>query len=255
MTGRKRAPGNGEPVGTLDGTFDGYALPHGRYRARRTRGPRYFLTLGVWVLCLVAAMLILTLIDARVANVPTRYVCPPDCGSPPTGLPVATNPRFTAPDGSFSVSYPVAGAAYNVTTDANGVTAELTAGDGGTLRLFSQPAEGRNARQVVEQFMQGAFPNTVTAYELPNATVGYHLGYGVVGDFQPLGSANRADATRVIVVAAIKNDLALIAAAAGPFREFAPGNGPGPPSPANLQIAQDMGKYVNSFFWRGDPPR
>ncbi|HPY22989.1 MAG: hypothetical protein QG655_2685 [Actinomycetota bacterium] len=241
-------------VGPED-TFDGYALPHGRYRARRSRGPKYFVTLGVWVLSLVAAMLVLTLIDTQVANVPTRYVCPPDCGSPPTGLPVATNPRFTAPDGSFSVSYPVAGAAYEVTTDDNGVTALWTAGDGGTLRLFSQPAQGRNARQVVEQFMQGAFPNAVTSYELPNATVGYHLGYGVVADFQPLGTANRADATRVIVVAAIKNDLALIAAAAGPFREFAPGNGPGPPSPANLQIAQDMGKYVNSFFWRGDPPR
>ena len=28
-----------------------------------------------------------------------------------------------------------------------------------------------------------------------------------------------------------------------------------PIPPANLQIAQDMGKYVNSFMWRGDPPR
>jgi len=45
------------------------------------------------------------------------------------------------------------------------------------------------------------------------------------------------------------------AAAAGPFREFTPNFGPGPPSPANLQVAQDMGKYVNSFAWRGDPPR
>lgn len=251
MNIRQRIPRAGDP----EGTFDGYALPHGRYRARRSHGPKYFVTLGVWVLALVTAMLVLTLIDTEVANVPTRYVCPPDCGSPPTGLPVATNPRFTAADGSFSVSYPVAGAAYEVTTDANGVTAEWIAGDGGTLRLFSQPAQGRNARQVVEQFMADAFPNTVVAYELPNATVGYQLGYGVVGDFEPLGSANRADATRVIVVAAIKNDLALIAAAAGPFREFAPGVGPGPPSPANLQIAQDMGKYVNSFVWRGDPPR
>jgi hypothetical protein len=43
--------------------------------------------------------------------------------------------------------------------------------------------------------------------------------------------------------------------AAGPYRQFTPTFGPGPPSPANLQIAQDMGKYVNSFTWRGDPPR
>ena len=60
------------------------------------------------------------------------------------------------------------------------------------------------------------------AYELPNATVGYHLGYGVVADFQPLGVANRTDQLRVIVIAAVKNDLALIAAADGPFREFTP---------------------------------
>ncbi len=241
------------PPGPED--FDGYALPHGRYRARRSGGPKYVATLGAWVVGLMAALMILTLIDTQVVDVPTRYVCPPDCGRPPTGLPVAVNPRFTAPDGSFSVSYPVPGAAYEVTTEADGVTAEWTAGDGGTLRLFSRPAQGRDSKQVVEQLMGVAFPNSVTAYPLPNATVGYHTGYGEVADFQPPGSSNVEDAIRVIVVAAIKNDLALIALAAGPYREFTPAFGPGPPSPANLQIAQDMGKYVNSFAWRGDPPR
>ena len=244
-----------QPRPVDDETFDGYALPHERYRARHSRGPRYILTLGMWVIALVAAMMVLTLIDTKVVDVPTRYVCPPDCGRPPTGLPVATNPRFTAPDGSFSVSYPAPGAAYDVSIEPDGVTAEWTAGDGGTLRLFSRPASGRNSRQVLEQIMADAFPNAVTSYELPNATVGYHTGYGVAADFHPLGSANVADTLRVIAIAAVKNDLALIAVAAGPFREFTPGFGPGPPSPASLEIAQDMGKYVNSFAWRGDPPR
>ncbi len=241
------------PPGPED--FDGYALPHGRYRAQRSRGPKYVLTLGVWVIGLVSALMLLTLIDSQVVDVPTRYVCPPDCGRPPTGLPVAINPRFTAPDGSFSVSYPAPGAAYDVTTQPDGVTAEWTAGDGGTLRLFSMPAAGLDSEQVVEQVMEAAFPNSVKSYGLPNATVGYHTGYGAVSDFQPPGSSNVEDAIRVIAVAAIKNDLALVAVAAGPFREFTPAFGPGPPSPANLQIAQDMGKYVNSFAWRGDPPR
>ena len=53
------------------------------------------------------------------------------------------NPRFTAADGSFSVSYPAEGAAYKVTTSDRGVTADLLAGDGGTMRLFSVPAAGR----------------------------------------------------------------------------------------------------------------
>ena len=243
-----------ESVGARTDSFEGYAVPPGLYSALRARGPKYFATLGIWILVLMAGMMILALVDTRVPDVPTRYVCPPDCGRPPTGLPVATNPRFTAPGGEFSVSYPAPGAAYTVTTEPNGVTAEWTAGDGGILRLFSQPAEGRNSKQIAEQLLQAGFPDARTAYQLPNATVGFHVGYGEVADFQPLGFAG-TDPLRIIIIVAIKNDLALIAAAEGPLRVFTPSFGPGPPSPANLQIAQDMGKYVNSFTWRGDPPR
>lgn len=235
--------------------FEGYAVPRSRYTADPDRGPKYFVTLGVWAIILAVGLMALSLVDVRVPDLPTRYVCPPDCGRPPTGLPVATNPRFTAPDGSFSVSYPTPGAAYDVVLEPDGVTAELNAGDGGTLRLFSQPAQGRDARQVAGELMRDAFPDAKVAYELPNAMVGYQPGYGVAADFQPLAASSQSDLLRVIVVVAVKNDLALVAAAVGPFRQFTPSSGPGPPSPANLQIAQDMGKYVNSFSWRGDSPR
>lgn len=235
--------------------FEGYAVPPGRYTADPGRGPRYVVTLGLWAVVLAIGLMVLSFVDSRVSDVPSRYVCPPDCGRPPTGLPVATNPRFTAADGSFSVSYPTPGAAYDVTLESAGVTAVLTAGDGGTLRLFSQPAQGRDAEQIARSLMQDGFPDARVAYELPNATVGYRTGYGEVADFQPLAASSKSDLLRVIIVVAVKNDLALIAAASGPFRQFTPTDGPGPPSPANLQIAQDMGKYVNSFSWRGDPPR
>ena len=56
-------------------------------------------------------------------------------------------------------------------------------------------------------------------------------------------------------MAAVKDDLALIAVAEGPFRRFTPDFGPGPPSGANLEIAMDMAKYVESFSWKGDPVR
>lgn len=236
-------------------SFEGYAVPPGRYTADPGRGPRYFLTLGVWALILATGLMVLSIVDGQVSDVPSRYICPPDCGRPPTGLPVATNPRFTSADSAFSVSYPAPSAAYDVSLEANGVTATLTVGDGGTLQLFSQPAEGRNAEQIAASLMQDGFPDAVIVYELPNATVGYQPGYGVVANFQPLAASNQSDLLRVIVIVAVKNDLALVAAAVGPFRQFTPSVGPGPPSPANLQIAQDMGKYVNSFSWRGDPPR
>ena len=242
-------------TGAQQDSFEGYAVPPGRYTATRARGPRYLLTLGLWVLTLVAVMMTLAIVDQRVPDVPTRYVCPPDCGRPPTGQPVATNPRFTAADGSFSVSYPAPGAAYTVTTGDDGVTATWNAGDGGTLRLFSQPAAGRDAATIAGELLDDAFPGAEKAYELPNATVGYQLGYGEVADFRPMTGGSETERIRVIIIVAIKNDLALIAVAAGPFRRFTPSFGPGPPSPANLQVAQDMGKYVNSFTWRGDPAR
>lgn len=217
---------------------------------RGARGPKYFITLGLWVIGLMTALLLLTFIDSRVTDTPI-YACPPDCGRPPTGLPVSVNPVFTAASGEFSVSHPAPGAAYAVSTEPNGVTARFRVGDGGTLRLFGEPAAGRDAVGIVQQVLAESFPDSVIAYELPNATVGFQNGYGVVADFTQPGAAPM----RVIAIAAVKNDLALVAVASGPFRQFTPEFGPGPPSAANLQIAQEMGRYVNSFSWRGDPPR
>ena len=53
-------------------------------------------------------------------------------------------------------------------------------------------------------------------------------------------------------MAAVKHDYALVAAAVGPYHEFSPDYGTGHPSGANLELAMDMGKYVNSFRWAGD---
>jgi hypothetical protein len=85
--------------------------------------------------------------------------------------------------------------------------------------------------------------------------VGYQLGYGEVADDYPQDSAGRYTRLRLLVMVAVKNQIALIAAAVGPYHEFSPDFGSGHPSGANLQLALDMGKYVNSFTWRGDPPR
>jgi hypothetical protein len=84
--------------------------------------------------------------------------------------------------------------------------------------------------------------------------VGYQLGYGVVANVQKPGLSARFD-LRVVVMAAVKNDLALVAVAEGPFRRFSKDFGPGPPSSANLELAMRMAKYVESFSWKGDPPR
>jgi hypothetical protein len=184
-----------------------------------------------------------------------HYMCPPECGHPPTGTPVMSLPRFQAPNGAFSVSYPAAGSAYTISTETEGVTATFTGGDGGVMQLYSEPANGRSVRDIARAAVRKSYPDATFAYEIPNAMVGYQPGYGEVADDWPQGASAAYRRIRIIVMTAVKNDVALIAFATGPYRAFGPDSGPGIPSGANLQLAQDMGKYVNSFQWNGDPVR
>jgi hypothetical protein len=235
--------------------FPGYSLPQRSYSAapvRYTALRRLVLFFGAVLAALVAATAAVAVLTAK----PTaRYSCPPDCGRPPTGIPVQANPRFVASDDGFSVSYPSPGAAYDITLEDDGVTAVYTGGDGGTMELFGVPSQGRSAEQVVDDLLAEKQPDATVAYVLPNATVGYQLGYGVVLDVYPKSGSGGSSRTRIVVLAATKNDLTLIGAAVGPYHEFGPGDGPGPPSGANLELAEDLGKYVNSFLWKGDPQR
>ncbi len=241
---------------TPDGAaLPGYSTTPGTYTAPPLHRTSYVRLLRTWGVAVVAVAVALVGLSMIIHKPPARYVCPPDCGHPPTGEPVAVNPRFTAPDGSFSVSHPAPSAAYKIATNANGVRADFLGGDGGTMQLISQPANGRTAEEIAKGLVKETFPDTKTAYEIPNAMVGYAPGYGLVADCWPQGANSNYMRMRVIVMVAVKNDLALIAAAVGPFRQFGPDFGVGKPSGANLQLALDMGKYVNSFSWRGDPPR
>lgn len=235
--------------------FPGYAVPAGSYAAeppRRTSRRRLVLT---WFLAIAVVAAALVGLSATISKPPARYMCPPQCGRPPTGTPVEVNPRFTAADGTFSVAHPAPSSAYRITTKPNGVTADFLAGDGGTMQFFSQPAGNREPADIARALVKQTFPDTRTAYEIPNAMVGYQPGYGVVADCWPQGNNSSYMRMRVLVMVAVKNDLALVAAAVGPYHQFGPDFGFGKPSGANMQIALDMGKYVNSFSWRGDPPR
>ena len=61
---------------------------------------------------------------------------------------------------------------------------------------------------------------------------------------------------RVVVLAAVKNDVAVVAAGIGPFHEFAQGGlTNGHPSGAGVLVALVMDPIVNSVQWKGDPQR
>jgi hypothetical protein len=235
--------------------YPGYALPAGAYGAALMRRSRLRDVLPTLAIGLSVAGVLAVVVSVNITPDITRYRCPPDCGHPTMGKPVAANPRFTASNGEFSVSYPAAGTAYRIDTDPNGVVLDYIAGDTGTMELFGQDAMGRSARQIAEQLTKRNYPDATVAYELPNAAVGYQSGYGVAMDIYPQNTDGRFTRLRLLVLVAVKRDYALIASAVGPFRRFGPDFGNGHPSGANLELAMDMGQYVNSFRWRGDPPR
>ena len=244
-----------EPGEITVGLLPGYSTHSGTFTAAPVRKTSYTgltLALGVVIVVVAAALVGLSAVLQKPAEL---FVCPPNCGSPPIGRPVTINPVFTAPDGSFSVAYPAPGAAYKVTTDEHGVIATLLAGDGGTMHLFSVPAAGRTPKDIAIQTIHKTFSDISTVYEIPNTMVGYQPGFGLAADMWPQSATSSYAHMRIIIMVAVKNDLALIAGAVGPFRQFGPNNGSGKPSGANLQLALDMGKYVNSFRWRGDPAR
>lgn len=210
--------------------------------------PRVMVTFGVGIaVTVVAGAAVSALITPDVGKI----VCPPDCGRPPIGEPIESNPRFYAEDGAFSVQYPGPGSAYEATLHPDGVELAFVGGDTGTLELFGLPAENRSPKEIAESLIDEFYPEATTEYEIPNAMVGYEPGYGIVADDYPQDASGTYTRLRLIVMVAVRNDYALVAAAAGPYREFTQDFGTGHPSGANLQLAMDMGKYVNSFRWGG----
>jgi PrsW family intramembrane metalloprotease len=233
----------------------GYAVPAGSYAAvpvRHTTHTKLLTALGAGAAVASAAAVT---VSALATPVVPHYVCPPDCGRPPIGKPVAANPWFTSSDGKFAVQYPRAGTAYDVSLDPDGVEINFTAGDTGTMEFFGMPARDHTPKQIAEELIGEHYPDATTHYEIPNAMVGYQLGYGVVKDEYPQDASGTFTRLRLLVMVAVKNDYALVAAAIGPYHEFSPDFGSGHPSGVNLQLALDMGKYVNSFTWRVESPR
>jgi hypothetical protein len=248
--------------------FPGYAVAPGAYAAPlpgSVSRPRLLVTLGAGLSVVVA---VVVAISTWVTPAPARYACPPHCGRPPIGPPVGydpgqapgaepvpqplvplqTFPRFTSADGSFSVAYyPKA----NVTKAADGVIVRYP-GIVGDVRFFGTPARNRTPLQVVREYIADHYPTAQPGYEIPNAMVGYEPGYGEVDNFTPGNPYAEYFKGRLLVMAAVKNGLALVAAAEGPYVEFTPKNS-NHPSAANLIIAQVIGNSVNSFTWNKQP--
>jgi hypothetical protein len=267
--GARRAVAEASTEGSPTGSFPGYGVPPGSYSAplpRPASSARLILGTAAVVAVAVAAV---SAVSVKTTPALVRYACPPDCGRPPIGPPVGgepgqapaaeppastppnvprvavnTYPRFTSKDGAFSVAYLPAA---DITKKDDGITLTFDRFEG-EIRLFGTPANNRTPRQVVEQYIQKNYRTAQTAYQIPNAMVGYEPGYGEVDDFSVENPNAESTRGRLLVMTAVKNGLALVAVAEGPMIRFTPRTS-GHPSAVNMMIAQLMGNSVNSFTW------
>ena len=125
------------------------------------------------------------------------------------------------------------------------------------MQLMSQPRRWPVTRADRQGLVNETFPDTKhRLLRFPTRWWATYPGYGEVADCWPQGANSNYMRMRVMVMVAVKNDLALIAAAVGPFRQFGPDFGSW--ASRRAQTSNSLwtwAKYVNSFSWRGDPPR
>ena len=104
----------------------------------------------------------------------------------------------------------------------------------------------------------GRVTSGTPAHPVPNAVVGYQPGYGEVDDVYPQSSDGSYTHDRLVLMVAVKNNVALVAEALGPYDPASPGGSSdtGHPTGVSLAVAAFLlDPLVNSFMWHGDPPR
>lgn len=218
--------------------------------------------LFVWLAAGVGAVVLLVVIVALVATPSPKKNCrPPTCGGqPPTGQPIRGDQTYTSTAYGFTMDYfHYGGIEEDVTPSADSLQIDfpdLRGYGAGRLLVTARKAGGADARSIVSAVAGDAFPGAKEVYPLPGAAVGYRPGYGVAYDYFPQSANGTAERERVFVLAAVKNDLAIVAIASSPYFQFTPdGLTTGHPSAANAAIAFVADDAINTIRWSDDPPR
>ena len=192
-------------------------------------------------------MVTLGIIDTAVAPAPCTSARP-DCGGRPPAFPSRPTRVTWHPDGSFEVSiqHPVPHTGDDRQHRRHrGMDPPAT----GTIRLFGTPAGGLTPARLSSRSSPTASP---TPSWITNCPMQQSVSSRAAGHRQ-FSRLQAGRSVRVIVISATKERPGLVAVADRPFMQFGPGRGPNMPSPASLQIAQDMGKYVTASVGAGTP--
>jgi hypothetical protein len=175
---------------------------------------------------------------------------------PVSGPPVESGALYTNPKFGFTARILTQGLPTSV-SQANGdltITFNISSTAQGQLQLGAESANGQTAEQIVDTEINSIANGAQLAYVIPGSMIGYQLGYGAAYNFDSTSSDGQSTTLRVIILAAIRDNIAVISVCDGPLVPFGDGSGQpndDHPSIADLLIAQAGDPIIDSVLWPG----
>ncbi len=154
---------------------------------------------------------------------PCGVSCPPQPPRPapplgPAGPPLPPQHRYTSRALGFSLEYP--DGMDPSTNDSQTIDWSGQGGDGGAILITAhgEAANGRSPQQLVQALQQSQLGGNATlVFTIPNAELGYTLGYGAVYDALVSPQGGQQQDMRVIIEAAVRNGTAVEMITSSPF--------------------------------------
>jgi hypothetical protein len=214
----------------------------------------------------VFALMLSVMAVASVALVITSVVLQPPppipchqlfkcAGGPGLDQLVTNGHQYSSSKYGFSLEY---GPNSGVHVSTSDVTIDYVSDNGsaewGQVQIAGLPSNGMSATQVVSTVAQQIDSNAQPVYVVPNPFVGFQYGAGEAYNYVVNGSSNSQGLGRMIILAAVRGELALIVVDSGPYLLFSNSNntvmGINPhASPADQFAALFADPVVNSVKW------
>jgi hypothetical protein len=221
-------------------------------RTVRLRQHHLYGALGLGLLALSGILVLVVFLERSPAPAP----CPQlfKCGGPVAGDAVHNGTTYTSSEFGFSLEY---GPNSGVQRSAQGIIVTYAADNQsqqGSVEIAGVRAEGVSASALVGDVAQQIAPSATPEYAVPNPFVGDVAAAGEAYDVEPNGSSNSTGLERLIVLAAVRGNLAIVVADLGPYWRFSSSNATemslnDHPSPADQFAALFADPEVNSVVW------
>ena len=204
---------------------------------------------------LAGAVLVITVLSLVVKSSP-----PAPCVSlvclvrPPIGPPVENGTLYSNPTVKFTARIlSIGGVTPSISTTKGTLTLSYDA-DGtslGVLSLAGMVDNGLTAEQIVNDEINKIANGAQLAYVIPGSMIGYQPGFGAAYNFTPDTGAGKTATDRVIVLASVRDGVAIVSVASGPKVQFSSTFPDGQLSIADSIVAALGDPVLNSVVWPG----